>query len=461
MHAETFSFGRHGKSRTPGVISVPAGMCNDGNDSDDSQCDLSDDEPKQTTGMLRSQTWSSHTGGMRRSEVATLRPAAVAQLHKLHEAFLSAGPTCTVEDTRHQTLDGDWGRSSSWQVYGDCPADREKPLRARGFRAVGKRRGDAQSMLHGAGFAAINTKGQKSLTDASPGQDNFSVSHLPSGWEVLCVMDGHGHAGHWPATRAVRTVPFFLAGSSCSTMLRHGEVEAALTHAFDKAQADLKFRSLCERVDLQASGCTAVCVLWRESSRHVWVATCGDSRAVLFAPGRGVLAQTEDHKPSVPAENDRIYRCGGEVVCTRFDDGYVEWRVNLIGEDYPGISMTRSLGDLVVKNAGVIAEPQIVKWERAPGSMVIAATDGVWEFLSTETVVKMVLDCLEKGGSYDQALADIVQASRAAWKQHEGEYCDDITIVLASPEGTRSVRSSALRCFQGVCKSSPTGCMVS
>lgn len=41
------------------------------------------------------------------------------------------------------------------------------------------------------------------------------------------------------------------------------EVEAALNHAFDKAQSDLKFNALCERVDLQATGCTAVCAMWK------------------------------------------------------------------------------------------------------------------------------------------------------------------------------------------------------
>merc|ERR1711879_890860 len=102
----------------------------------------------------------------------------------------------------------------------------------------------------------------------------------------LCVMDGHGPCGHWPSTRAVRTVPFFLQGAGCATMLKQGQIEAALTRCFKKAQADLEYSAKKENVDIQVAGCTAVCCLYQPKRSTVWVATAGDSRAVLLEPGK-------------------------------------------------------------------------------------------------------------------------------------------------------------------------------
>lgn len=343
-------------------------------------------------------------------------------------------------------------------MYGAQPEKIEKPLAVRGLRVLpaGTTGLDERNL----GLSLLNSKGRKGDDDKTIGQDNTSFSHLPTGWEVLCVMDGHGKHGHWPATRSVRTVPFFLSASSCSTMLRQGQVEAALTHAFDKAQSDLKSCALSERVDLQASGCTAVSAVWRHDSRHVWVAWVGDSRAVLFAPGAGVLAETEDHKATVPTEVARIERSGGEVVSMEFDDGFVETRVNVKGTDYPGISMTRSLGDLVVKEAGVIAEPQVVQWSKPPGALLLAASDGIWEFLDTERVVQLVLEALEKGRSHQQALEGLLKVARAHWEKEEHTYCDDITAALASLDGAKSVQAPARACFEGICGTAPAACRI-
>ncbi len=56
------------------------------------------------------------------------------------------------------------------------------------------------------------------------------------------------------------------------------------------------------------SGSTAVCALI--SPQQIFVANCGDSRAVLC--NSGVLAfSTQDHKPVLPGEKERIQRAGG------------------------------------------------------------------------------------------------------------------------------------------------------
>jgi serine/threonine protein phosphatase PrpC len=54
--------------------------------------------------------------------------------------------------------------------------------------------------------------------------------------------------------------------------------------------------------------------------------------------------------------------------------------------------MSRSIGDHAVKDVGVIARPvvttRVIDW--ASDDFVIVATDGVWEFLSSEDAVNIV-----------------------------------------------------------------------
>eukprot|EP00955_Chlamydomonas_euryale_P090814 364573-Chlamydomonas_euryale.AAC.2 len=54
------------------------------------------------------------------------------------------------------------------------------------------------------------------------------------------------------------------------------------------------------------------------------------------------------------------------------------------GCDYPGLAMSRALGDLSATPAGVIATPDLSKVSCASRCFVVLASDGVWEFLSNQ-----------------------------------------------------------------------------
>ncbi|CAN0469944.1 unnamed protein product, partial [Discosporangium mesarthrocarpum] len=57
-------------------------------------------------------------------------------------------------------------------------------------------------------------------------------------------------------------------------------------------------------------GTTAVVAL--VTHQHIYLANCGDSRAVLCTKGEAV-ALSVDHKPVVEGERARVLRCGGQV----------------------------------------------------------------------------------------------------------------------------------------------------
>jgi len=159
------------------------------------------------------------------------------------------------------------------------------------------------------------------------------------------------------------------------------------------------------------------------------------------------VAYTQDHKPSLAAERARVEANGGEVITTIADDGFVECRVDIKGTGYPGLSMTRCFGDLSVKPCGVISKPEVVQWPwpEEPGAAVFAASDGVWEFLETKEVADMILGALASGASREEALKRVLLASRRRWSESEGDYCDDITMVLATLDEPKRMHTSLLR----------------
>merc|ERR1712187_226475 len=124
---------------------------------------------------------------------------------------------------------------------------------------------------------------------------------------------------------------------------------------------------------------------------------------------------------------------GGEVEVIEYDDGYISRRVNVKGKKFPGLGMTRALGDCVLKDCGVIAEPEIVKWSVAgiEEAYVLACSDGVWEFIDSIDAVEIITEeDIRQAGPHDR-LEALLKEARKEWHENEGgEYTDDITMVL-------------------------------
>lgn len=53
--------------------------------------------------------------------------------------------------------------------------------------------------------------------------------------------------------------------------------------------------------------------------------------------------------------------------------------------------MSRSIGDFIAHSAGVIPDPEIMRFElNQDHKFIVIASDGVWEFLSNEEVGSIV-----------------------------------------------------------------------
>lgn len=81
------------------------------------------------------------------------------------------------------------------------------------------------------------------------------------------------------------------------------------------------------------------------------------------------------HKPSVEGERRRIFKQGGEIR----KDG----RIYAKNKEWPGLAMTRALGDKKAQGVGVTWEPsyfetKIVNCEKIA---ILSASDGLWDVI--------------------------------------------------------------------------------
>ncbi|XP_026193565.1 protein phosphatase 1F [Cyclospora cayetanensis] len=126
-------------------------------------------------------------------------------------------------------------------------------------------------------------------------------------------------------------------------------------------------------------------------------AHAGDSRAVLCRDGEAIRL-TEDHKPNSPAERKRIEKAGGQVMQIQG-----VWRVmasDQRGGRTVGLATARALGDSALKRPKplVISNPTVhvhtLHFDR--DAFLVLASDGIFDVLSDEEVVKLIFSRLPR-----------------------------------------------------------------
>jgi len=134
---------------------------------------------------------------------------------------------------------------------------------------------------------------------------------------------------------------------------------------------------------------------------------------------------TIDHKPTLPLEKKRILQMGGEV---RKLQGDIPHRVFVKGRAFPGLAMSRAMGDLIANSVGVSCEPDIAELEIDPSwDYLVLCSDGVWEFLNPKTVCATIY---QNQKDLKKACVELAQQSWNRWIHEEVNVVDDITVMI-------------------------------
>ncbi|KAL4420687.1 hypothetical protein ABPG75_010343 [Micractinium tetrahymenae] len=202
-----------------------------------------------------------------------------------------------------------------------------------------------------------------------------------------------------------------VQGVSCTAET----IEAALTKAFHIT--DEEFGNMGGYEHLALVGTTAVVAL--VGSRMIYVANCGDSRAVLCRSG-GALPLTDDHKAAREDETARVEAAGGQIL---FWNG-----VRVMGL----LAVSRAIGDHSLRPY-VIAEPEVTIVARHPSDEVLVmASDGLWDVMSNQEAVTLAKKCLGRArsrGSTRQSAARVAATVLTRAAVDRGSR-DNVTVVI-------------------------------
>jgi integrin-linked kinase-associated serine/threonine phosphatase 2C len=231
-------------------------------------------------------------------------------------------------------------------------------------------------------------------------------------FSFYAVFDGHGTSGKEASNSACDFMLSFIS--------RHAEkiaeseddetIMKLLHNMFMKADESLQTVG----VDMDFSGTTCVCVLAKGTT--LYVANAGDSRAVLgrITPqNRFAVELTQDHRPHVKSERDRILKQGGLIRKISNTEGPVGPYRIWADEDGPGLGLTRCLGNFSGKKIGIISAPLVQKINlKEADQFVVIATDGLWDVMTSTEVVSFIL---RLGEDRAQAAKLLVVEARNIW----------------------------------------------
>ena len=190
-------------------------------------------------------------------------------------------------------------------------------------------------------------------------------------------------------------------------------------------------------IDIKLSGTTCNLIIILNS--HLICANVGDSRSILIYNEDNdpelinckIFPLSKDQKLEIPEEKNRIIISGGIVEQVKDSRGIASGplRVFKPGKNYPGLAMSRSIGDSIAKNLGVIAEPDVMEYNLDfKTKFVVMGSDGIWEFLSNEDVKKIGKPFYL---NYDsrELCEELYNSALIQWKIND-EVVDDITAIV-------------------------------
>jgi serine/threonine protein phosphatase PrpC len=184
-------------------------------------------------------------------------------------------------------------------------------------------------------------------------------------------------------------------------------------------------------INIEYSGSTCCMVI--QMCQKIICANVGDSRAILLSEiiREDIISLSIDHKPELKNESERIKKYGGVVEKCLYEEGvrdgpYRVW--NSSKQEYPGLAVSRSIGDLEATKLGVIPDPEFnLKTLKNNMKFIVIASDGIWEFLSNKNVCDIVKNYYAKGDA-EGATKELIEKSKKKWAE-EGDNADDISVI--------------------------------
>lgn len=262
-------------------------------------------------------------------------------------------------------------------------------------------------------------------------QDSFltllNIYNLKN-FSVFGVLDGHGINGHLVSKYAKNYFQNFFANIDNNE--DHDEnliYNKLINQEIMKEKIKLLENFLLEKpFSIQYSGTTCIIIIYIKD--EIICYNIGDSRAVYVNKDYKCIPISIDHKPEIPKEKSRIEENEGIVKKDYLNNRiYRVWDKN---GKYPGLAMSRSIGDYVAKSLGVINEPELYEINLIQNDVktIILGSDGLWDAMKYNQIEKIVEEYIIKDDCVGCVNTLIDKAKKINKKRNIS--CDDITVIV-------------------------------
>ena len=186
-----------------------------------------------------------------------------------------------------------------------------------------------------------------------------------------------------------------------------------------------------KKFDCSLSG--ASCISLIISLEKIISANLGDNKAVLARYENGLynyINLNREHKPTTPDEKKRILEHNGKI-------GYLYGntegpkKIWLKNSDIPGLHISRSFGDVIAHNVGVISEPEIKNfYYNGNEKFIILASHGFWDLIDSKESIEIVKEYYENNMDAIGALNKLALVLLNKSENQKKSINDDITIII-------------------------------
>eukprot|EP00802_Teleaulax_amphioxeia_P016593 Tamp_16716.p1 GENE.Tamp_16716~~Tamp_16716.p1 ORF type:complete len:374 (+),score=63.15 Tamp_16716:100-1122(+) len=321
-----------------------------------------------------------------------------------------------------------------------------------------KERGKELAKVRGAAVVTSKGAGKK----VSQNQDaNFLKAGAGGDPTLLAVLDGHGARGAYIASTAAKALLARISQQVSSSSSAASPPPAA-TRLSQQEWVDM-YEDIDKELEAQVGvddGGTTACVAVISSDGTVSGSWVGDSRCIVGGVKNNLVwAQplSSDHSSDNAAEIRRIIRAGGVLQDSssgtlRVASGSQRTGTRSTARKQPktqeqrkedtrtlfrvrgnaGVACTRSLGDYD-QRPFCICTPDTFYTSLRQEQVLIMGTDGVWDVLSNEEVVSIVLASQAQGADATEAARQVVAEARdrwLKWRDFSNGYADDVTVAV-------------------------------
>lgn len=270
-----------------------------------------------------------------------------------------------------------------------------------------------------------------------------NILQIPN-FSQFCILDGHGQNGHYISDMCKSFLKNYYTNSFLYYFPRFCSDKPVPSLNAYVSSSDIYKKLVNNNYDLIRKGFQAIETKIKESEyekdfsgttacqvfitdNKIICANIGDSRAIMIKKRNKIIPLSNDHKPSMISERNRVELLGGEVKQTENKKGPL--RIWVKGKEYPGLAMSRSLGDFVAKEIGVISEPEIKEFEKDEDTLgIVIASDGVWDNLSNERVRDIFMNCYSQGN--ESLITELIEEESRNLFLKKKENVDDISVIV-------------------------------